>query len=516
MASTQNRTAAWALLAWAALVFGIPRPADAQQGAKYRFYETYTTEASPAPGAIGQAQVAFRETMSSSTETPRGAPESGKLVVQAIYRERPAELAPTDRRRVVAAVRGYDTVRLQPAPRALPSDRPLVEGLTLWYQPVPNAAPELLVLSPGRSMTDQEYLYAARQVFVPDLAYALPDLPVAVGETYSVAPQGMAAILGGVVLDGALTGTLEAVQDDPAGGQVAVFDLVGRGTIDGPRPASVHAQVRFRFTPGKAERPAAVGATAPLPVIDAPGAITRLSLTEQIASPPEAGRLRQTVQRELVLERRVTDPGAPLDLPTTRPEPTIENAWLVYVDPQGRFHVRHPQGLVAQPTGEPDSIEFLQPLTVGGDSIWLALTPREELDPEAIRKDLRTKWEAERVVVRYPSEPGFLPEADWPGRRVYRLEAILMPPGSRPDDDAPRLYFSTYVVQTGRPDGLYVEANSSRPESDPFRALTEAVVRTFEFGKPGQAADPGLNVPSSVTAPAPEPDDLPAPEPPTS
>lgn len=498
MALRRELLAASTFLALSSLTLSIATEASAQTGPKYRFYETYTTDADPGPGRIGQARVAFRETMTTSSETPRGAPNAGSLVVQVIYRERPAEVAATDSRRVAAAVRSYDTVRLQPAPEVLPSERPMVEGLTLWFQPVPNAAPEMLVLTSGRSMTDLEYLYAARQVFVPELGYALPDLPAAVGETYRVSVPGMAAILGGAVLDGALTGTLESVEDDPAGDQIAILEITGRATIDGPRAVSVRAQIRFSFAAGAAEPS---GPTAS--VIDAPGSIVRLSLAEQIASPPGPERLRQTVKRELVLERRVEDPGEPLALPTSRPEPTIENAWLVHVDPQGRFHVRHPQDLPAEPTGEPDSIEFLQPLPSGGDSIWLSLRPREELDPEAIRRELQAKWQGDRVSVQFPSEPGFLPEAEWPGRRVYRIETLLRPPGSRPESTSAQLYFAAYVVQTGRTSGLYVETSTSRPEFDTFRAVTETILKTFAFGKPGE----------SVVDPAPEPPDTPPPTP---
>jgi hypothetical protein len=354
----------------------------------------------------------------------------------------------------------------------------------------------MLVLTPDRSMTDQEYLYAARQVFVPDLAYALPDLPLAVGETYRVPRPGMATLLGGIVLDGTLTGTLESVEDDASGGKVAVFDITGQGTIDGPRAASVHAQIRFPFGRGVTEETTPAGATAPVTIIDAPGHIARVSLAEQIASTPDAGRLRQGLRRELVLERRVDDPGDPLDGPATMPEPTVENSWLVTIDPQGRFHVRHPQDLTLQPTEIPDTVEFFRPLPGGGDVVRISLLPDEQLDPEAVRRDLAAQWDAERLVIQPVGEPGFLPEADWPGRRVYRIEVLQMPPGSRPDSTAPQLYFSGYVLQTGRPTGFYAEGGTSRPEVDAFRALTETILETLAYGKPGQPGSPSAPLPS--------------------
>lgn len=481
-----------------AVLLILPMPVRGQAtaptaGLKYRFYERYTTDAAPSATAIGQARVAFREKMITSTDVARGAPENRELTIQAIYRERPSEIAPTDTRHVVSSVRTYDTVRIEPAPQSLPGDRKPFEDLTIWYRSRANQPPEILVLTPDRAMIDREYLYTARQVFVPDLSYALPEMPIAVGETYRVAPAGMAGLLGGPVLQGELVGTLQGIQDDPAGGQVAVFEITGNGTID-LGPAAVRAQLRFAFQPS-----ADVARGPGGPTIDAPGRIVRLSLAEQINTPGD-GRLQQRVRRELVLERRADDPGEPIDLPKIPPAPTLENSWLVYADPQGRFFLRHPQELTPQPDFEADAVEFYHPLPGGGDVLRVSLMPREELNAEAIRSNLLAQWKADRLVVE-EGESGWQPEADWPGMKTYRIQAVQMPPGSRPDPATARIYFDGYVVQTGRTTGLYAEASTSRTQPEPFRKLAETILKTFRFDEPAA-------LPSSAEI-APEPEHAP-------
>ncbi len=444
-------------------------PGAAVSGPAYRFYEEYTTDYKPmAEDAIGQCRVAYRETRTSTTETDRSAPESSNLTVQVIYRERPAEVGITDHRRVTAVVRGYDSVRIEPLPEALPSDRKLLEGLEIWFQPGVGKPPEVFNLKPGREMTDPEFNYVALQVFVPDLGHALPDLPTTVGATYPLSPGGMAALVSGAAFQGELTGTLQQVKDDPAGGQVAVLDITGKGAINlgptiGPGAMALHAQIQFAFKPAGAPAPGPA-ARSPFPgnagaVVNAPGKIVRLSLTQQITSAAgQNGRLRRQSRRELVLERRPDDPGAELVVPATAPTSTPENSWLTYVDPHDRFHVQHPQRFIPQPvidpeTGQPDpnAVELLDHAFSASDVVQLVLQPRDQLEPESIRRNIEAQWSADRLVVK-PGESGWLPEADWPGMKVYRLEATLIHPGiqggagspagwrRRPGDLSPQLH----------------------------------------------------------------------------
>ena len=63
-------------------------------------------------------------------------------------------------------------------------------------------------------------------------------------------------------------------------------------------------------------------------------------------APGNDGRFKQSVRREVLLERRkLAGAGvATLEVPNPLPEPG-KNTWLMYDEPQGRFHLLHPQDL---------------------------------------------------------------------------------------------------------------------------------------------------------------------------
>src|SRR5579883_396999 len=114
-------------------------PAGAQEGqpvndltTRYRFIERYSTvEERTKPEVISQYQVAVKETIKTVSENAQGAPGRRENVIHAIFSERPAQVSSLGV--VTSAVRRYDAFRLAPPPPAKPSDKPLLEGLTLWY-----------------------------------------------------------------------------------------------------------------------------------------------------------------------------------------------------------------------------------------------------------------------------------------------------------------------------------------------------------------------------------------------
>ena len=176
-------------------------------------------------------------------------------------------------------------------------------------------------------------------------------------------------------------------------------------------------------------------------VYDAKGSITRVSIAEELimGTPGGEGRLKQTVRRELSLERRPSAPGqggTSLELPSPLPEPNVQNTWLLYDDPQGRYHLLHPQDLKVQ--NYPDGgIDLLENPPYGQDAIRIKLVgstgdperDRLAFDPFTEKKQIEDEWKrkGEKIV---PGPTGWLPEADWAAlqdRKVFRMEAALIP-----------------------------------------------------------------------------------------
>ena len=457
---------------------------------RYRFRERYTPSPTPPEGTIGQYRVALRETDTTTVDRPRATPTRRDLTIQATYQERPAEISLLDDRQVTAAVRRYESVRIDPEPPDPPAGPKLFEGLTVWFKDRPGDVPLVLSLTPGRPLREREYLFAARQVFVPDLAFALPELPVRVGDPYRVSRAGAEALLAGTVREGTLEGKLLHIRPEaqgPSGQMMATFDITGRAVID-LGPADVHAQSRFVCAPVPA-----AASTARVPIMDSPGQIVRLSLAYELDTGPapaggEAQPARMRLRRELVLHRTTTDPGRMLAIPTVPPVPTPENSWLTYQDPKGRFRFQHPQELFPQPDPEPDLVRLIHPRRTAPDLVAIELRPQSELDLDKLRESWLAAQKADGLqTVAVSSGP--LPAADWPGGwKVSRFEAALLPAAGAPPGSG-RAHFVGYVLLTGRDTGLYVESYTVQDPPAPFHQQVEAMLKTFQFeGTPKPSA----------------------------
>ncbi len=143
----------------------------------------------------------------------------------------------------------------------------------------------------------------------------------------------------------------------------------------------------------------------------------------------KAGRLQQITTRELVLARRPSVPRptpgageiAALSAPVPPPTADENNSWLLYDDPQGRFHVRHPQELEIVPGSDPTALE-LQYIGKGGktDTMVIVAVPkladpvadRKWSDPQAFVRDLRENASRKDATV-VKDQVGWLPEQDW-------------------------------------------------------------------------------------------------------
>jgi hypothetical protein len=460
---------------------------------RFRLHEKYVVDDArkPSRGEISQYRVGVKETFRTSAEQPQGAPQRAEAGRRMIYDERPSRVSSLDPRRVTDVVRRYVGVRMDPetAHRAADDPKPF-DNLTVWIHTLPGDSPQIVVLTPGRELFDKEYIVAAEQTFVPDLAFTLPDLPVRIGESWSVARTGASTLAGREVVRGMLTGKLLSVRvDDVANKRTAVIDIQGIVTSNiGVGP--IHAELEFTFDapappPGGANAGEAEGKAA---IVDAVGMIQRVSLAQEIVGPaPRPNeRLKITTSRELILERREKSADAPeLSPPKEPPAATVENSWLTHVDPAGRFSFRHPQGMRVMPPPPDATVYLLNPRTGGADFLFLSLVPRADLNPDAFQKAVTADLETKGVEI-VPGQSEWLPEAEWPKMKVHRTSVAMMPKG-RNTVGGPRFHEFDYIVQTGRDQGLQVRATTNSDPPTSFRQEVESMLKTFQFGAPAQA-----------------------------
>jgi hypothetical protein len=484
---------------------------------RYRFVEHYATDPARAqPGEIGQYRVASRDVIRIVTDKPQGAPDRSERVVQVIYTERPAVVSSLGQ--LTDTVRRYDALRLSPAQETRPSAARPLEGLELWYKAKPGGVPRVISLNEGRRISETEFKITLRQLFLPDLIAALPQLPSRVGDRWRIPRVAAQALLGDKPMQGSepLMGMLQQVRPEPSvNGMVATVAVTGRAILPQSGETVLNAQVVFAFTPASGAGAAAEPADGGTGIVEARGAIieVRLARASSSAVPGSNGRLRQALTWELSLQRRLGT-GDPLTVPAAAPTATEANSWLTYDDPQGRFHFRHPQDYLDQkpPFLAKDDLIQLGDSAAGSDEgriITLRLQPKtgkpEEdkanLDPEAHVKDLNDEWlKSRQDVTRGPS--GWLPDADWaPNKmRVYRIEAALRPKGPE-GRNVPRIFLDYYLVVFTQNESLVVTAMTGQDPPQPFRKEVEAILRTFQLG-PSKAAGGTVAEPVAVPVPA--------------
>jgi hypothetical protein len=449
---------------------------------RYRFIERYATAAEGAESQmVGQSRIGIVETIKTQIENPRGAPDNRQLVAQTIYTERPAVLG-TDGG-VTAAVRRYDAFRLRPDIAAKPSDPRPLEGLSVWYQKQPGGDSLVLSLTEGRGLRAREFGIISGQVFVPALAAVLPPGPSRIGDRWRVPRNAARALLGPQApSDEVVLASFKDLHMAAKGTDlVATLSLTARTT-------PYQGEIRFTFAAPAPPADDSKGST-----VEARGYITELRSAQSMTTPlPESnGRLHQTQTRELILGRE-RDSGAPLPIPDPKPMPTEANSWLTYVDPRGRFHLRHPQWYADESSMVGEMLILVRQRPEGPDVLTLhiqvqtgdAAADRRNLDPEFHRKELEERWRLERQVVEARAH-GWLPEADWKpaGLKVYRIEAVSqgqVAAGGRPL----RLHLDDYLILTSRAESLVMTAQTVQDSPLAFRTEAEAILKTFRFGLP--------------------------------
>ena len=472
---------------------------------RYRFRELYSiTEDGP---GLSEYQVAFRQTYQNPQAAPGSeAAKASNLLQEGRYTERPAELGPGDDQSVVALVRRFESARDEPDNWSRPGGPKLLEGMTLWYRSGVDEAPQVLVLDGGRRLREREYLFATR--FTPYLPSYLGFLPIGPTQLFApwpLEPAAIGAILGleGGPASANGTGRLSSVRPsnrpgDPEGSMVARIEVEGSTQV-GVAEARFRGELEFTFVPAEnaganpagSNRPAgaplaAISETEP-GVIEAVGGISQVRFSQVVAD-REAGR---SIRRQLLIQRRWPADGPALELPATPPSATPENAWLVFADREGRFHVAHPPAYVALLGSNPadpsqaanDKLILRAERPSGIDQIMLTYIPKSATpaDPGTL---LAQSLETFREYYRASSTPvATLPENSWPGVEARRVEAALTPLAA--DQLATPVHYDGYVLQF--PDGSAVVVDALTPDRDgaaAFRDQAESILKTYAPGPP--------------------------------
>jgi len=508
-------------------------PATDKQGVsqRYRFLERYSATDDPTrPEVLIQYQVGIRETIKVTREKPQGAPDQDHASTQCIYTERVTKLAKGGF--VTEVVRHYDKVNSKTSldiPRY--KTKPL-EGLIVLYRLQPRSLRQVLCLTPGRQLRQQEYIGVVQEPVLPALEGILPRKPSRVGDTWPVPREAAWALLGETPDDEDydLTAEILEVRKKGAGPEmVAVIGVKGQAVVH-EGPSRIGAKLQFIFLPsedtapsrartdGETTKDQAPGTPASPggrveAALDAKGYISKISLAQEITLPQPGndGRLKQTILLERVLERRVGQAGefaAPLEVPNPEPVANVSNSWLIYDDPQGQYHFLHPQEMQVAMNYSAGGVDLVEQRHEGPDAIHLSLLPKTQdpqrdrlaADPIQVKKLLEDDWKRQRQKV-VPGPSSWLPEADWSRikGKVYRIEAALIPESDR-SPSIGRIYFDQYIVQFTRNEVMMVTAMTTRDPHLQFRETVESIIKSFEFG-PSESSLPSAPTRVPTTPP---------------
>jgi len=506
---------------------------------RYRFLERYSATEDPTkPDLLTQYQVGCRETVKVTREKPQGAPDQQQTVGQGIYTERVAKLAKGAA--VTEVVRRYDKIDITTTLDIPRYKTKLLEGLTILYRPQPQGRflpPQVLSLTPGRQLRPLEYDGIRQQSFLPIVSFILPRKPSRVGDTWPVRREVAFALLGNAPAeeDYDLTAEiLEVRKNGPGPTMTAIIGVKGQVVVP-EGPSGINALVHFTFVPTEVAAPAGsrnrdettkdpAAGSQPAPVaapgpagrvkglFDANGYISKVSMAQEIsfAQPGNDGRLKGTIRRELLVERRTLAQAGGvlglLELPNPAPSPNVANSWLIHDDPQGRFHLMYPQEMHVARSYPDGGIDLLNSRPDGQDVIQLTLTPKTQdpqhdrlpADPIQDKKQLEDDWKkkGEKVV---PGPSGWLAEAEWAPlkRKVYRIEAALIPEtDGSPSNE--RIYLDRYIVQFTRNEVMKVTAMTIQDPHVQFREMAEVIIKSFEFG-PSESSLPSSPTPVPTT-----------------
>jgi len=463
---------------------------------RYRFTERYARddERETPAGAIGPYRMGLVEVTRETVDSPQGAPRKSETTRQTIFVERPAEQVGLGV--VSGSVRSFERFRLRPEdPSRTMGARPL-EGLTVYYRPKVGDLPLVLSLTEGRKLTEYEFDAITRQVFAPHMASILPPQPVRVGDSWRIPRRAAQAILGDVGIQGdTLIGKFAGLAKEVDGPRlVASVAISGRVTAASGETA-VNAEALFTFTPEGRPRPDAPGAGPGRPadeVVEARGAITELRLARATGGPlPGPGRLRYQSSRELTVHRQLglvaNAPALPLPKLPASASAADDDARLTLIEPSGRFSFEHPQDLLPPDRAQlapavAGKVALLRVRREGMDLLQVELVPKP-LGIEALKARLAAEYgKAAKMEIIQGAEE-WLPEADWPRMKVYRIDAAAKVPDRAQGAPSaqPRTHFDAYLLLPGQAVSVIAIATTTRDAVAPFRREVEQILKSLQI-----------------------------------
>jgi hypothetical protein len=460
---------------------------------RYRFSERYTTEDDKTgPGVVGKHRVAIRELVRDSVESAQGAPKRTESSRQAIYAERPADMA-QGVGNVASSIRVIERYQVKPDEGSKTMGPRPLEGASVLIRPRLGELPMILSLTEGRTLTEYEYDALSRQVFVPHLPALLPTYAVLLGDTWRITRKAAQALLGDPSLQGdTLVGKLGEVRKEADGPKMVASIAITGKVVGSSGETTVNAEVLFTFQGTLPPKdPSKKPSFPPSPLegtMDARGAITELRLARISSGPlPGPGRLRFLSNRELTLHRQLGALDGSVTLPSIdkSPEPTEANSWLAHVDTSGRYSLRHPQELLppdrSQAAAEPNTTLLSRTRRDGRDMLQVEFVGKT-LAPEELKKKLAEKYAPWKMEV-LKGEEVWLPEADWPKMRVHRIDAALKlrDPKAAVPGGPTRIHFDGYLIQFGQSASILAIASTSRESAGPFREEVEKILKTIQL-----------------------------------
>jgi hypothetical protein len=325
---------------------------------------------------------------------------------------------------------------------------------------------------------------------MPDLIDVLPEVSTLVGGTWEIPGAGADALLGADVLAGRLTGKLLRIEPAAATGRArAILSITGRVQLQ-QTVGAVNAELEFEFSTPEEE-------PSPGTLVTARGAIVRLGMTiREVAQAARDGRPTNASRtRQIVLERRLAAQGEEvLEIPAPVPTKTVQNSWVRSIGQGGLFRFDHPQDYLrgAMEPGQ-QGIHLMRDQPGGPDDLTIEVIAGDRSTEDKMVQTLSAGWGTVGIAAK-KGPADWLPEAEWPGLRVFRAEFTLVPSLPPAAGEPPqKAHQEAYQVRFQRDMTAYVSALTAAADPAEFRAEIEEIIRTIVL------------TPASEPAPTPAP-----------
>ncbi len=488
---------------------------------RYKFIEKYGREEdAKRPQLITQYRVGVLETTKFETDRAKGAPERKERSRLMKFVERAGRTGKLGE--AADLIRRYDTVMVKDLVQARALNPPLLQGLTISLRNRPPLKAEIISLTPGRSLREDEFNMIQSDVNLPALTSFFSPIGRRVGETWEILPTAVQAVSGNLPDEDGyeMTGTLNKVSRSADGASlVAEIGVAGHFDVEGDRSA-FNARIEFVFVPQGVFIPKAVAKREEASkTLEATGSIklALLSFVRVSDVPETEGRLKSRIIFELIMERRPLAlqpgergaPSAPLEIQPV-PKADEENSWVTYDDPAGRFHFRHPQELGPSPTRDPTMHEVeLADFRPTGDARFAVILPHNTGDRERnllfqdakrFQKAIENQFSRAKDQMRWGSA-NWLDEEDWKtrNRKVFRMEGeFTLEKGGRP------AFVDFYLVsEAGSSKTFVIESWIDREGGHvPFRNNVEDIIRGFQWSPSEKRLSTPSTAPGAPATPA--------------